>query len=103
VPSIFDQIEHKLHPGHDDIPAVPTTQENPMTQQTQQQAQPQPRVTATLHALTGEIDSNRLASELIERNLGTRLSASEIGTVLTFVDAIEQPRRPVAANTQQQQ
>ena len=59
--------------------------------------QPQ-RTVDYLHALTGDIAANNLASALIENNLGKQLYDTEIATVLTFVSGIEKPRQQAAAN-----
>ena len=87
--NIFEDMIHRH-----DVPPIPTAQENPMT------APQQPRVVDSLHAITAEIQANNLAAALIESQLGSRLSASEIGTVLTFVSGIEDPRRRAQAQQQ---
>lgn len=94
MPDLFHQAEEAVFGRHHDVPLIPATQESTMT------TPQRPRAVDTLHALTGEIAGNRLAAELIESNLGSMLSASEIGTVLAFVSGIEDPRRRAQAQQQ---
>lgn len=98
VAELRDHMPH--HHAVPVIPPIPTSQESHMT--TPQQPL---RATASLVALASEIDANRLASALIENNLGSMLSAAEVSTVLTSVDFIERPRRnapPVPQHDPQQ-
>lgn len=86
--------ERFIHPAQ---PSAPTFTRNPSSQPYQQEQRvttpQQQRVVDSLHAITGEIQSNSLIGALVEQRLGALLSPGEISTVLTFVSGLERPRR----------
>ena len=109
---IADAIRHDVaaakaevsHLLHRDRPRAAAPSFTPA--RSSQQPQPEEQVSTpqqpasvveSLHAITGEIQANKLVARLVQYGMGKLLNSAEADSVVTLIAGIEKPRAQVAA------